>query len=280
MKPARRSARIIVAAWAVCAAAGAQAANPVMNDVTDLWFNPDESGWGVNLIQEGNVAFATLFVYDQSGRAHWFVGSELDAAPAPAGQSVIYLGKLYETTGPVFSAQAFDPAKVTVREVGRMTFEFPFRTTPPSLVTLGRLTYTVDGVTVVKQVQRQTWAFNDLSGQYYGVRVTQVSPTGCAARAGTQVFDTIDVAQLGGSLAMTATHGSPVDESCRYSGAYVQEGHMGTVGGNYSCSSGASGTFTLSQVEGGTHGFFAAYAATDRTCSVVGNFSAVRKSSR
>jgi hypothetical protein len=271
--------RRLAAAVALAASIGAHAATAVVNDVTDLWFNPDESGWGVNLIQQANVAFATLFVHDEDGRAHWFVGSELDAAPASAGKPVVFVGKLYETTGPVFSASAFDPAKVTVREVGRMTFEFPFRTTPASLVSIGRLTYTVDGVTVVKQVQRQTWAFNDLSGQYYGVRVTQISPAtpGCSTRVGTQVFDSIDLAHLGGSLAMTATHGSPVDESCRYTGAYVQEGHMGTLGGTYSCSSGANGTFTLSQMEGGRNGFFAAYAATDRTCLVVGNFSAVRK---
>ena len=81
------------------------------------------------------------------------------------------------------------------------------------------------------------------------MRVTQIPTPGCPARVGTQVFDSIDVAQLGGSVAMTATHGSPVDESCRYSGAYVQEGHMGTLGGNYSCSSGASGTFTLQSFE-------------------------------
>jgi hypothetical protein len=94
---------------------------------------------------------------------------------------------------------------------------------------------------------------------------------------GTQVFDTIDLSHLGGSFAMTATHGSPIDELCRYTGSYVQAGHMGSVDGVYSCNSGASGTFTLRQVEGGRHGFFAAYAATDRTCSVVGNFSAVRR---
>jgi len=76
---------------------------------------------------------------------------------------------------------------------------------------------------------------------------------------------------------MTATHGSPPDELCRYSGSYSQAGHMGTVDGNYSCNSGASGTFTLTDVEGGRNGFFAGYVATDRTCNLVGNFSAVRR---
>ena len=277
----KRAARLLqlARAFLVCSAASAYAATPVSIDVTDLWFNPDESGWGVNLIQQDTVAFATLFVYDQSGRAHWFVASGLDGAPAPAGQPLVFTGKLYETTGPVFSAPTFNPANVTVREAGRMTFEFPFRPKPSSPPNVGQLTYVVDGVTVVKQVQRQTWASNDLSGQYYGVRVTQLSAStpACGARVGTQVFDTMDVSNLGGSFAMTATHGSPPDEFCRYAGSYAQAGHMGTVDGTYSCNSGANGTFTLSQVEGGRNGFFAAYVATDRTCSVVGNFSAVRK---
>ena len=267
----KRGARFvrIAAACLACASLATRAATPVINDVSDLWFNPDESGWGLNLIQQGNIAFATLFVYDQNGRAHWFVASDLDGAPG--ARQAVFTGKLFETTGPVFSGP-FNPANVTVREAGRMTFQL----TPPDT---GRLTYVVDGVTVDKQVQRQTWASNDLSGQYYGVRVTQLaaSSPACGARIGTQVFDTMDVSNLGGSFAMTATHGSPPDELCRYSGSYSQAGHMGTVDGNYSCNSGASGTFTLTDVEGGRNGFFAGYVATDRTCRLVGNFSAVRR---
>ncbi|HET7402003.1 MAG TPA: hypothetical protein VFJ62_09485, partial [Usitatibacter sp.] len=199
MKRALRLARI-AGACVLCASAGAHAATAVINDVTDLWFNPAESGWGLNLIEQGNIAFATLFVYDQSGRARWFVASELDGAPAAAGQPVVFTGKLYETSGPVFSAPAFNPANVTVREAGRMAFQL----TPPNT---GHLTYTVDGVAVDKNVERQTWASNDLSGQYYGVRVTQLSAStpACGARVGTQVFDTMDVSNLGGSFAMTAT---------------------------------------------------------------------------
>ena len=271
MKIARR-VRAAATAAALAAALAARAATPSMDDLTDLWFKPNESGWGVNLIQQGNIVFATLFVYDITGKAHWFVASSMVAAPVPSDRPVLFTGDLFETTGPAFSAPAFNPASVTVRRVGTATFEF----TPPNS---GHLTYTVDGVSVAKDVERQAWAQNDLSGQYYGARVTQLSPTtpGCSTRVGTQVFDAIDLAHLGGSIAITATHGSPVDESCRYTGSYVQNGHVGSVDGTYTCNSGANGTFTLRNLEGGRHGFAAAYTATDRTCRVVGNFSAQRK---
>jgi hypothetical protein len=152
----RALARFLSFLVAITASAGGYPATASINDVTDLWFDPDESGWGVNLIQQGNIAFATFFVYDLSGKAHWFVASNLTAAPATGKAPVVFAGPLFETTGPVFSAPVFNPANVNVREVGRATFEF----TPPNA---GRLTYSVDGVTVNKQVERQTWASNDLS---------------------------------------------------------------------------------------------------------------------
>ena len=42
-------------------------ANAVTN-YTDMWFNPSESGWGVNVTQDYNgPIFATFFVYTATG---------------------------------------------------------------------------------------------------------------------------------------------------------------------------------------------------------------------
>ena len=30
----------------------------------DLWWNPAESGWGVNFTHQGDIIFATWFTYD------------------------------------------------------------------------------------------------------------------------------------------------------------------------------------------------------------------------
>src|SRR6185369_9779242 len=40
--------------------------------INDLWFPPNEGGWGLNLIEQGDTAFATLFVYDAQNRPHWY----------------------------------------------------------------------------------------------------------------------------------------------------------------------------------------------------------------
>src|SRR5258707_9007695 len=44
---------------------------------TGLYFKPDESGWGLNLVEQGNTLFGTLFVYDTSGRPKWYSASGL-----------------------------------------------------------------------------------------------------------------------------------------------------------------------------------------------------------
>src|SRR4051794_13939962 len=49
-------------------------ATPQPIDATDLWINPDESGWGVSVFHQGDTLFASLFVYgrtaSRSGTRH------------------------------------------------------------------------------------------------------------------------------------------------------------------------------------------------------------------
>jgi hypothetical protein len=266
-----KAARILAMSLAV-GCCGPVLANSFSNDVTDLWWNPDESGWGVNLIQQSNVVFATFFVYDSLGQAHWYVASDMRAANVPTDRPYEFAGTLYETTGPAFSAASFNPAAVQRREVGSVNFEF----VPPNS---GRLAYTVDGVSVVKQVTRQTWRANSLNGQYAAGQVIQKSPfadAGCSPPTGLQTFDVVTVVHDGTSVTMTASRSTPPIERCQYVGTYSQAGHMAAVDGLFSCDGGANGTFTLRELEIGVHGFAGNYDARDRGCLVYGNFAAVR----
>ncbi len=34
------------------------------NDQSDLWWNANENGWGIQFVQRGSTIFATMFVYD------------------------------------------------------------------------------------------------------------------------------------------------------------------------------------------------------------------------
>ena len=268
-------ARRFLAAAAVwlCSAGAANATSTFSNDITDLWWNANESGWGINIIQQSNVLFATLFVYDSTGRARWFVASDMRGANVPTDRPYEFMGRLYETTGPAFSAASFNPAAVTVRDVGAITFEF----IPPSN---GNLTYTVDGTTVSKHVTRQTWRSNSLAGTFAGAQVLQKSPfaaAGCTAKVGLQPFDNITIAHADTTIGITASSGTAPLERCNYTGTYSQAGHVGNVDGVYSCDSGANGTFEWREVELGTNGFSANVFANDRSCAVYGNIAAIRR---
>jgi hypothetical protein len=88
-------------------------------DVTDLWWNASESGWGLNVVQHasGNL-FMTWFAYDPSGQAAWYV------VPGGTWDAGGFTGSVYRTTGPVVG-DTFDPAAVTRTLVGsaRLTFD-------------------------------------------------------------------------------------------------------------------------------------------------------------
>jgi hypothetical protein len=262
----------VAAVW-LAIAAPASATSTFSNDITDLWWNPNESGWGINIIQQSNVLFATLFVYDLTGRAHWYVASDMTGASVPTDRPYVFAGRLYETTGPAISAASFNPAAVTVRDVGPIQFEFM----PPSS---GTLAYTVDGTSVTKTVTRQTWRSNDLSGTFAGAQVLQKSPgaaAGCSPKVGLQPFDTIAISLADTTVGITASSSAPAAETCHYTGTYSQAGHIGNIDGVYSCDSGANGIFQWREVELGINGFSANVFASDRGCGVYGNVSAIRR---
>jgi hypothetical protein len=109
----------------------------------DLWWNPAESGWGVNVTHQSDILFATLFIYDAAGRDMWLVLS--NGAKQPNGS---FTGDLYRTVGPAFNVTPF--VGVTAPKVGTMTFTFQSGAA-------GTLVYTVDGVTITKTIQRQVF---------------------------------------------------------------------------------------------------------------------------
>jgi hypothetical protein len=240
-------------------------------DFTDLWYIPAESGWGINLIQQNNIIFATLFVYGADNSARWYVASSLQ------GSGTAFTGQLFQTTGPAFSAASFNPSAVTVTPVGTMTLSFNTDNT-------GTLTYTVNGVQVTKQIQRQTWSTENLSGNYLGGLTAQ--GTNChngATNGAILIFDLLTVTQSGNSLSMKVNfnNASGTASQCTFTGTYAQNGRLGSVsGGNFNCTFGSSngnvGTFTISQIDPTKNGFSGVFQGSDQFCSYTGFFGGVR----
>ena len=87
----------------------------------DLWWAApagSESGWGVNLTQQGTTIFATWFTYDANFNPLWL------SVTAPQMGPKTYAGTLYRTNGPAFGSMPFDPTKVGHMTVGTGTFSF------------------------------------------------------------------------------------------------------------------------------------------------------------
>lgn len=120
---------------------------------TDLWWDPNESGWGLNIIHRGlGTLFITWFVYDESRRATWYHVSSGEWTA-----STQFRGTVYRTEGPAILAcnttscsAPFDPSQVVRAPVGTMTLSFH-----PTQADVASATITIDGKTVNKALRRQ-----------------------------------------------------------------------------------------------------------------------------
>jgi cytochrome c553 len=130
---------------AYIASLSAPPVNPVPAfDYSDLWWNQNESGWGLNLIQHAsNVIFGVMYTYEAPNRPLWLV--------MPGGTwstPTVYSGAIYRVSGPAYNRLPFNPAQVGVRQVGLATLNFSSRDA-------GTFTFTVDNVQTVKAITRQ-----------------------------------------------------------------------------------------------------------------------------
>jgi hypothetical protein len=114
-------------------------------DVTDIWWNAAESGWGLTLAQHGNNVFGAWFTYDTAGQPLFVVMPGVTFSGADS-----FSGPLYTTRGPYYGG-AFDPSRVTVTNAGNATIEVQ------SIQGRKRLRFrpVVFGSAVDKQVERQ-----------------------------------------------------------------------------------------------------------------------------
>jgi len=131
-----------------CAESGA----PSTSNYQDLWWHSpanSESGWGINITQQGSVIFATWFTYDSTGKGQWIVMAQGVQGTGSASNS--WSGSLFKTTGPAFSAATFDPNMVAATQVGTGTFTFTDASN-------GTFAYTVNGTAGSKAITRESFA--------------------------------------------------------------------------------------------------------------------------
>ena len=223
--------RLLLACLAACTASCAEAA-----DYSDIWWNPTESGWGVNFAQNENFIFATFFIYGPNSAPTWYTG-QMSLSGA------VYTGPLYATTGPYFGVVPFNPAQVTIAQVGTVTFQ-------PTAADVGTLSYNVGAVSVTKTIQRQTLTTIALSASYRGGLVKAVSACANPGLNGKlDQFTDINVTQLGNNQVEFDIFlaGGAI---CTLAGTLQQFGQLYRVlDAFYSCSNGLSINTTATMYE-------------------------------
>jgi hypothetical protein len=131
---------------------------------TDWWWNPAQSGHGLNVGQQGNTVFLSWFTYDEAGQGMWVVLS----GPL-AGNAV--QGDFYRTTGPKLG-EPFNPAAVAAAKVGTGRISF-------ASLHSATFDWTVNAKSGSVALVRQSYGQPDPSGSYVGGVGDPGVPVGC-----------------------------------------------------------------------------------------------------
>jgi hypothetical protein len=232
-------------------------------DYTDIWWNPAESGWGVNLAQNGNFIFATFFIYGPEKTPTWYTGHLQEDATGN------FTGSLYATTGPWFGAVPFDPNQVGISQVGTATFQ-------PNAADTGMLTYNVASMQVTKSIQRQTLVPIALVGNYVGgIAFTESSCTNSANNNRETAPANLLVTQTGANIQVTIDFFGV--SSCSFTGPATQSGQLMAFPAAYSCSTGGKTTANVYELRATSLGVEGRWRANAGGCVEDGQFGGVRQ---
>ena len=114
---------------------------PAVN-YTSLYWNPNESGWGVALTQQFGIIFSALYTYDANRKPIWYVATNCPVV----GNGCT--GPLYQVNGGRIPTDVWGTPPLAVKEVGTTTFSF-------SDAANGTMSFTIDGVAGSKVITKQ-----------------------------------------------------------------------------------------------------------------------------
>jgi hypothetical protein len=248
------------------ASLAAMSLNASANTLTDLWYNPAESGWGANIVQQDDVAFVTLFVYGPNGEPVWYGAPATHVYAYGADGAPYFSGDLYKTRGS-WQGGPFDPNAFTGVKVGTV-----------SLSPLGngslKIDYTVNEITVSKVVVRQTWRNTATAGNYVGAFTVLKSVAGNTA---VREISAANIALYIDNGIATLRVDDDNQVRCDYQGPYVQAGRLGNFAGGFNCTDGRIGTFRVDELEVTNQGLSAKFRANWTGGSSNGRFGGPRR---
>lgn len=235
------------------------------SEITDMWWAPDQPGWGVNIILQHDTAYATFFLYDHAGTPTWYT-AVLKFEKATTSGNFLWSGPLYETRGAWYGGPY---APGSIRPAGNASFELPY---------LGQatLSYTIDGVEVLRIVNRQTWKTENVSGNYMGgfsYRTSSCVPSSLDDLKHVAVEISVDHSDSN----FSARTIDVADDVCTFGGKYSQLGKLGEVIGAYSCTDGNRGVFHMYEMSANVTGFTARVDGENKYCKWSGFLGGTRQ---
>jgi hypothetical protein len=138
----------------------------------------------------------------------------------------------------------------------------------------------VNGVTVNKNVVRQTWRNDVLTGHYIGGTVS----VGPSCTSGVLISGFMNVTHNQPNITMTVNFATAAGQQgqCNYSATYSQTGSRGSMNnGTYNCTinnvqNTNFGTFSVSEIATSRNGFNGRFTGADNFCSQTGFFGGVK----
>ena len=111
--------------------------------ITGLWWNPNESGWGVTLTQQYDVIFVAMYTYDAVGNPIWYVVTN---CPVVASGCT---GDMFKVNGGSAPTSVWRP-NLALTKVGTATLAFSDANT-------GTMNFSINGIPGSKAITRQVF---------------------------------------------------------------------------------------------------------------------------
>lgn len=115
-----------------------------------LWYNKLESGWGMSIIQHGNISYVIIYTYDHTGQPVWYVMSNCHFDTARSCTGAIY--KVVGGKPPTAAWVALDFTQA-LSTVGSGTLTFSDASN--GRFDNGKFDFTLNGVGGSKTIERQ-----------------------------------------------------------------------------------------------------------------------------
>ena len=237
-------------------------------DYSDSWWNPAESGWGLQLVQQRDIVFATLYVYGTDGTARWYSGALPFTGLTRADARAELRGRPLPDDGTVVRRRCVRAVRGRLPQ-GRHDAD------------RGRQHDACDAVLRGRRRRRPEddraadVPLDDYAGDYAGAFIVTTSKCTNPANDGTRTLPaTLAVTQAG--TAMTIVAALP-GKSCSYTGPYTQNGRLGQLAAGFVCTNGEVGTLFFEEMSVQRFGFMGRLFGVDNAgCHIEGSFAAAR----